>query len=515
MSRRRVLLTGGSVVDKSGLVHQADVLFDDKQILAVGGVISHLDAEVVSVQGGVILPGFIDAHVHGETPLWEEGAIRSAIAQGVTSVVLGQDGCSWAPSNKNSLEFMADYFGAVNGVPAERPRDSFTVEELITDLESRAIQNYAYLAPHGNLRLMVQPAATVPLRGDALRDVGKELERALDQGAIGLSSGFDYIPSAYGDIVELVKLCKILARRNLPYVSHLRGYEETVRAGLRELILVGAEAGVRVHASHLRGSYEDVLYCIEEAKNLGVELTYDMYPYTPSSTTLLSLLFPIEKQSLSVDNFLKTLGDSGTCQFLARSEETHMQLRRLKLSYVGAAEHRHLEGQFIDVAAESYGMTMIEFALFLLQESRLRVGVVNYGLGTEERDLQKLIFDDHHCGGSDGIYQGRYPHQRGYGAYVKMLRGYVDLGPHGWSVAVKHLASNPAELLGLRTRGSLSVGYSADVVVWKPESLMENSTDSNPRVLASGAERVYVNGVLVWDKEELTGLRPGRSLTPE
>jgi N-acyl-D-amino-acid deacylase len=517
MSGQRILLVGGSVVGTSGLVHPADVLFDDEQILAIGEIPSCSSAKMVSVDDAIILPGFIDTHVHGETPLWEEGGITGAIAQGVTSVVLGQDGCSWAPSNRNSLTFMDDYFGAVNGVPAERSRDSFTVEEFIKDLEPRAIQNYAYLAPHGNLRLMVEPAAKTPLRGDALRDVGNELKRALDQGAIGLSSGFDYVPSAYGDSVELAELCKMLAPRNLPYVSHLRGYEETVRAGLRELIWVGAETGVRVHASHLRGNYEDVLSCIEEAEKQGVELTYDMYPYVPSSTTLLSFLLPVkeQRQGSSADEFLEILASPDIYRFLTDSEEVQVKLRRLKLSHVGAEEHRHLEGEFMAPAAESYGMTMVEFALFLLQESRLRVGVVNYDQGTEEQELEKLILDGRHCGGSDGIYQGRYPHQRGYGAYVKMLRSYINLGPHGLSVAVKHLASNPAALLGLKTRGSLSVGYSADVVVWRPGSWMENSTDSSPRSLASGAEKVYVNGVLVWNEGRLTGLRPGRGIIPE
>ena len=513
MSGRRTLLVGGSVVGESGLVYPADVLFDDDQILAIGNV-GDCDAEIVNVNGATILPGFIDAHVHGETPFWENGGIVGAIAQGITSVVLGQDGCSWAPSNRDSLRFMDDYFGAVNGTPVRRSRDSFTVEQFLSDLEPHAFQNYAYLAPHGNLRLMVEPAAKIPLRGNALRNGIKELERAINEGAIGLSSGFDYIPSAYGDVTELAELCRVLISSNLPYISHLRGYEDTVTAGLKELISVGAAAGVRVHASHLRGSYDEVSRCIEDAENKDVELTYDMYPYTSTSTTLVSLILPIAKQGLSKDDFLDILADPDTHHSLTHSKQIQEMLHKFRLSHIGATEYQHLEGEFIGSAAEAHGMTAVEFSLFLLRVSQLHVGVVDYGVGTKEQDLEKLILDDHHCGGSDGIYQGRFLHPRGYGAYVRMLRRYIDLGPRGLSFAVKHLASNPAALLGLTSRGALSVGYSADIVVWRLEDVMENSTELRPKALASGAEKVYVNGVLAWDQGELTGRRSGRKIVP-
>lgn len=512
---RPILLTGGAVVGPDGIIQSAQVLFDSKQILAVGPLCDRRGAEVVRVDGSVIMPGFIDSHIHGETPMWESGVVVGAIAQGVTSVILGQDGCSWAPGTDRVLTFMNGYFGAVNGVPRERVDNSLTVEQLLTGLESKAIQNFAYLAPHGNIRMMVSPAAQTPLRGEDLRSACRELSQAISDGAIGMSSGFDYVPSAYGDEIELSGLCKVLSEFNLPYVSHLRGYDSSLKEGLDELIRVGAAGGVRVHASHLRGKYEDLMQCFAEANKMGVELTYDMYPYRASSTTLLSLLLPVSQQSPSLRKMLGVLANKATYNTLLKTEGLETKLRSMRLSYVGSIEHKHLEGQYLSDAAERRNEPILAFAIHLLLRSNLQVGVVDYSHGTQKGDLDDIILDDRHCGGSDGIYQGSFPHPRGCGAFTRMLRRYNDLGPDGLLTATRHLSGNSARVFRISNRGSLTPGHAADIVVWRMDRLVDAASETTPRALASGVEKVYINGVLAWSEGKLTGAKPGQLLRPK
>lgn len=512
---RQTLLTGGILVDGSG--HTAgpqSILFDSKGIVARGpdADAGHAGAtNVVDIAGAHVFPGFIDSHVHAEAPLWDSGAVPAALAQGITTLIIGQDGCSWAPTNADTMDFMNGYFGAVNGTARHDVRDSFTVRELLDGLDERAVQNVGYLAPHGNLRMLADPVSTTALRGAGLDVARGHLRTALHAGALGMSSGFDYVPSAYGDLEEIVALAAELRAFDVPYVSHLRGYGDAVRSGLEELIAVGEQAGVRVHASHLRGPYEDIAELLADAAKRGVELTFDMYPYTSSSTTLLALLLPMRLQQPSVPAMLDALHSADARAALA-SQRTRNRLSSLRITFVDDPELSRHEGDTLIDAARTHGMDVVDFAVHLLQTARLGVCVQNHGHDTTDEQLTKLIGDDRHCAGSDGIYTGRHPHPRGFGAVVKLLETYSEDATDGLSRAARHLAENAASLFRLPGRGRLVPGFAADIAVCRLDALRDNASSGSPPQPASGVDRVYVNGELVFADGRLTGRRPGRAL---
>src|SRR5215468_1551963 len=276
----RKLLRGGLVADGIGATTvAADVLIDGQVIAAVGagaGPPGPAGCEVIDLApGSVVCPGFIDAHVHAEGPLLAAGRVDGALAQGVTTLVAGQDGQSWIGATAATARYLNSYFAPVNGT-LDAARD-LSVAGFRAEVAGRLTQNVAVLASQGTIRHNVAGLASGPLDGAERAAARRQVEDALAEGAVGLSSGLDYLPSRFGGSDEVAEIARPLADAGRPYVSHLRGYGPGVRAGLGELVAVGAGAGARVHASHLWGEPDDLEAAFAAADEAGVAVTYDMY----------------------------------------------------------------------------------------------------------------------------------------------------------------------------------------------------------------------------------------------
>jgi N-acyl-D-amino-acid deacylase len=270
----RMLLRGGLVADGIGpTVVRADVLTDGPVIGYIGrdgdaAGASAANCEVIDLApGSVICPGFIDAHVHAEGPLLETGRVDGALAQGVTTLVVGQDGESWIGAAAATTRYLNQYFGPVNG--SLEPVRDLSVTAFRQAVSGRLVQNVAVLASQGTIRHNVAGMAAGPLGPDERAAARQTVEQALAEGAVGLSSGLDYLPSRFGDVHEIAAMAAPLAEAGRPYVSHLRAYGQDVAAGLDELVAVGREAGVRVHASHLWGAPADIAPALEAADAAG------------------------------------------------------------------------------------------------------------------------------------------------------------------------------------------------------------------------------------------------------
>ena len=249
-----MLLRGGLVADGiGGTARRGDVLTD-------GAVIASADVrgappggcEVIDLApGSLVCPGFIDAHAHAEGPLLAAGRVDGALAQGVTTLVVGQDGQSWIGATAGTARYLNRYFAPVNG--ALEPARGLSVAGFADAVRGRLSQNVAVLASQGTIRHNVAGLRPGPLGPGELAAARRQVEDALAGGAAGLSSGLDYLPSRLGTVAEIAALARPLAAAGRPYVSHLRAYGPDVRAGLDELAAVGRKAGIRVHASHLWG----------------------------------------------------------------------------------------------------------------------------------------------------------------------------------------------------------------------------------------------------------------------
>jgi len=508
----RTLLRGGVVADGiAAVTRRADVLTDGPVIagLLEGGDPPPGCTVIDLAPGSVICPGFIDAHVHAEGPLLARGRVDGALAQGVTTLVIGQDGQSWIGASAATARYLNEYFAPVNG--ALEPARALSVADFAAAVAGRLTQNVAVLASQGTIRHNVAGLAPGPLSPADLARARREVERALSDGAVGLSSGLDYQPSRSGQAAEMTELARPLAGAGRPYVSHLRGYGPAVRDGLAELAAVGAGAGVRVHASHLWGAPADIAAAFGAAAAAGVALSYDMYPYRRSSTLLAMQLLPPQLQAGGPAATLAALADPRQrAGLLAGEKFTDDYLADVYLADLpaGLAE---LAGQPVTQAAAGRAPSAGEWVLDLLATARLRVGAHLDRRLLADGDLAWLAVQDRQCAGSDGIYQGQHPHPRGHGAFARLAGYYLAAGPEaGYQQLARHLAASAADVYGLRDRGRIAPGRAADLCVIGPGGLAERATYADPRAAATGVDLVMVNGVIAWrDGRPARGPRAG------
>jgi N-acyl-D-amino-acid deacylase len=512
----RVLLRGGLVADGIGAtVRRADVLIEGPVIAAVGNVaVPPGEYAVIDLApGSVVCPGFIDAHVHAEGPLLASGQVAGALAQGVTTLVVGQDGQSWIGADAATVRYLNRYFAPVNGV-LEPVRD-FGVADFRQAVTGRLVQNVAVLASQGTIRHNVAGMASGPL-SDAERAAAQgQVEDALAEGAVGLSSGLDYLPSRFGAVGEVAGMARPLADAGRPYVSHLRGYGPGVRAGLDELAAVGTGAGVRVHASHLWGEPAGIQAALTAAAEAGVAVTCDMYPYRRSSTILAQLLLPPEVQAGGPDRTLAALTDPGQrAALLAGERLTEAYLRNVYLGTV-PGDRAGVAGLSVVQAAARESRPPGEWVLDLLVAADLGAGGHLDRLNLTDDQLSWISSHDRHCAGSDGIYQGQHPHPRGYGAFARLAEHYLGAGPEtGYQQLARHLATNAADVYGLRDRGRIAEGMAADLCVIGAGGQAAQATHDSPLELATGVDHVFVNGIPVWpDRHAGAGNLPGQMVS--
>jgi N-acyl-D-amino-acid deacylase len=512
-----LLVTGGRVVDGSGNPwFRADVAIQGDRIAAVGPL-ARAEARLrLDASGKVVAPGFVDAHVHGDLMLLADPAHEPAIRQGVTTYLLGQDGVAMAPASPATLDHMRRYTAGFSGNP-DLPYCWSSVAEYLACFDRRTALNVAYLIPNGNVRLEVLGLATRAPTSDELRQMGRLVRAGMEQGAVGLSSGLDYIPSRYAETEELIALCREIAPFGGVYVTHMRRYDpDGVLGSMDEVFRIGREAGVPVHISHFNSQAELVLPKLDAGRRDGMDVTYDLYCYLAGSSILGMVALPPEVQEGGVDATLNRLADAAV---RARLREwvtgPRGPLERVRLSYVAAPSYRDYEGRTLAEAAADAGQELSAFVCDLLLASGMAVGCVVPHRARDESDVRQLMRHPAHMAGSDGIFTGSRPHPRGWGCFARYLGHYVRDEPT-WTLeeAVQHLAAHAARRFGLKDRGLLRQGMAADVIVFDPATIADLATYEAGRRLAVGMEHVIVNGELVLHGGQRTAALPGRALRP-
>jgi N-acyl-D-amino-acid deacylase len=509
------LITGGRVVDGSGgPSFRADVGLRGDRVAAVGELAAAEAALRLDAAGKVVAPGFIDAHVHGDLMLLADPAHAPAVRQGVTTYILGQDGVAMAPASPATLDHMRRYTAGFSGTPELTQRWS-SLAEYLACFDRRCAVNVACLIPNGNVRMEVLGLQTRPPTPEELRRMGRLVREGMEQGAVGLSSGLDYIPSRYAATEELIALCREMAPYGGVYVTHMRRYDpEGVLGSMDEVYRIGREAGVPVHISHFNSQAEMVLPHVDAGRAAGLDVTYDLYCYLAGSSILAMVALPPAVQEGGVHATLERLRDP---MVRGRLHEGFAgprgPLEDVRLSYVQAPDYRCFEGRTLGQAAREAGRSLTDFICDVLTASGLAVGCVAPHRARTEEDIRQLMRHPAMMAGSDGIFTGGFPHPRGCGCFARYLGHHVREA-RTWTLeeAVQHLAAHAARRFGLRDRGLLREGMAADVVVFDPEVVADCSTYEDGRHLAVGVEHVLVNGEPVLLHGKRTPALPGRAL---
>jgi N-acyl-D-amino-acid deacylase len=510
-----LLVRGGTVVDGTGSApFAADVAVRNGRIAAVGRLEGATAGTVINARGRLVMPGFVDAHVHADAVLERRDVWEAMLRQGVTTVILGQDGLSFAPGTAATVDYVARYFAAVDGPPPEAFRQGCTVAEFLAYYDRKTPLNAAYLVPLGTVRHRVLGAQDQPA-GDRLGELVRLVDQGLDEGAVGVSTGLEYVPGIFADLAELVALCRTAARLGAPYVSHLRSYEGGTAPGMDEARELGKVTGVPIHVSHYRGLAEPLLGRLEQCRADGVDVTFDAYPHLYGNTILAMKALPPSVQVGGVEATVQRLADPSVRAELARSwfPSVEESLSSAIFGYIAAASYRWAEGHTVAQACERTGLSFGELICEVLVASDLAVGAIIPAPGGDDSDVRALLRDDRHMGCSDAIYLGGHPHPRGWGAFARFLGHHTrELGDWTWAQAAWHLAGHPARRFQLADRGSIAEGCVADLVVVDPATVTDHATYDNPRQLATGVADVVVAGEPVLRDGALTGATPGRAL---
>jgi N-acyl-D-amino-acid deacylase len=513
-----LILKGGWVIDGSGgPPFRADVALLDTMVAAVGRLGGATAPRVLDVARRYVVPGLIDAHVHGDLMLLADPVHLPALRQGVTTYLIGQDGSSFAPASPATLDYMRRYTAGFNGNPSEPSYDWRTIDEYLDRFDRKVSLNVAYLIPNGNIRMEVMGLDPRPAGEEEIRAMQKLVCDGMNDGAIGLSTGLDYIPSCYADVREIAALCEVIAAEDGVYVTHMRGYGPRAAVGMHEVFDIARAADVPAHVSHYNGPADLLLPLMDQGQSLGLDLTYDTYPYLAGSTILGMVALPSWVQEGGIEATVARLKDMAVRARL-KSEwfavGTPYALETTTISMVADPQWRWAEGHTVTQAAGLANRDPGDFVCEILAASGMAVGIVGFRPGERtEADIRAILRHPAHMAGSDGIFCGSFPHPRGCGAFARYL-GYHTrrLRDYSWPEAITHLATHAARRFRLTNRGMIRPGFVADIAVFDPAVVTDRSTYTAGRTLAEGVDHVLVNGTLVLENGEPTGATPGRAL---
>src|SRR5262245_32098862 len=425
-----------------------------------------------------------------------------------------------APSSQATRDFMCRYTAGFSGGMAyadgHLPKKAFlSMADYLALVDRKCAVNVCSLVPNGNARMEVMLLDTRAASSDELAQMGRIVREGMEQGAVGLSSGLDYIPSRYADTAELTALCREIAPFGGVYVTHMRSYTpEGVMTAMDEVEQIGRDADVAVHISHFNCLADQVLPRLDQMRKNGIDVTYDLYCYLAGSTILGMIALPPSVQEGGIDATLARLKDRATrSQLKEWFAAPRLPLEPVRLTYSAAKEYQRYEGKTLEQAAKEAGCDIGTFVCDALVASNMAVGCISpHNKRRTDADIRALMKHPAMMGGSDGIYVGGYPHPRGWGCFARYIGHYVREGAWTIEECVQKLSFHDARRYGLKDRGLLHEKMAADVIVFEPNHVDDRSTYENGRQLAVGMEHVIVNGELVLHSGQRTKALPGRAL---
>jgi len=516
-----LLIQNGAVLDGTGAeAIRTDVGICGDRIEAIGDLSNAEARQTIDAAGQMVCPGFIDAHSHSDAYLLIEPRASSKVFQGITTEVCGNCGASVAP-RLGDAKLPSDW------QDKPFPGTWSTVAEYRTLFEqANPALNEALLIGHNTLHRGIcgyEPRGANP---DELKEMCRALEQALDEGGCGMSTGLIYPPAAAVPTEEIVALAKVVAAKEKIYTSHMRSEGKRLIEAIDETLDIGRKSGARVQISHLKASgkanwhkLDAAIEKIEAARAECVEVAADRYPYTAAQTDL-DIILPDWALYDGKEAVLRRLKDSKLRKKIRDeilAERGEFGFSTVMIGSVENLEIQHLKGLKLDEAASLLGMNPVDALLHIVEKDELRTGGIFFGMS--EKNMWKVLEQpwvmigcDASLRAPDGILSTDHPHPRAYGSFTKFLRAALDGQTVDLPEAIRKMTSLPAEQFRLKNRGVLKKGNFADVVIFDPNAIRENTTYAQPHQLSEGIDTVIVNGMLTMENGAITGDRHGRFL---
>jgi N-acyl-D-amino-acid deacylase len=486
---------------------------EDECIATIGNV-EHSDGfdQVIDAQGMIVAPGFIDTHSHSDLQVMVNPYVEAKIHQGVTTELLGQDGISMAPLPSRYVSSWRKNLAGLDGDSDEVGWDCETTDGYLRALENKGVGlNESYLVPHGNVRMEAMGLDNRRPSQEELSRMRDITRREMEAGAFGFSTGLIYIPCAYADTVELIELCKVVAEFDGAFVVHQRSEADTILSSMEEVLDIGRSSGVKVHFSHFKlcgrknwGLIDKMLGLLDRAASEGIRVSFDQYPYVAGST-MLGVILPPWAHDGGTDKLLERLRSPQLRQRMIQDIEQGIQgwdnfvdfagFDQIFVTSVKTDANQDLIGKNLLEMDELRGKSPYDATFDLLIAEENAVGMVDF-YGTEEHVVRFLTRPEQNvC--TDGLLGGK-PHPRVFGSFPRVLGKYVrEERALTLEDAVRKMTSKPAEVFGFERRGVLKPGNFADIVVFNPNTIIDNGTFTDPVQFPEGIAYVLINGDVV------------------
>ncbi len=496
-----LLIRGGRIIDGTGNAwFRADVALRGDTIAAIGKLDGATARRVIEANGQIVAPGFIDIHSHARRQIFEETKAENYIRQGVTTAIEGPDGSSPLP--------LKPFFDQLR--------------------QARIAINLGALVGQGSIREKVIGLADRRATPEEIEKMKALAKEAMEQGALGLSTGLFYVPGNYTPTEEVIELAKVAGQMGGIHTSHMRDEAANVLKSVEETIAIGERGGLPTQVTHHKiigkgnwGRSTDTLRVIAEARARGVDVTIDQYPYTASSTGLVALL-PQWSQEGGQRELVKRLNDAATRVKIKAAVIENIKFDRgggdpKNIAIARCGWDQSLEGKNLAEITAARGRTVtIENAAETALEIVAKGSVSAIFHAINEDDLVRILKDPLTMIASDGgveIPKQGVPHPRSYGTFARVLGVYVrEKRVLSLEDAIRKMTSLPAARLGLQGRGVLRPGMKADIAVFDPAHIIDRATFADPHQYAEGVSYVIVNGVVVLDDSKMTETRPGQVL---
>jgi len=522
------LLTNARILDGTGNPwFHGNIGIKDQRIIQIGNFQAQA-AETLNIEGNIVCPGFIDIHSHSDLKLLSFPRAQNKIQQGVTTEVTGNCGLSTAPVHKETLEQLQQYLG----LSARELSWSWTNIEEFCDLAQQQglVNNMAPLVGQGTVRNAVMGFEQRKPDAREMSEMKHLVLQAMEQGAFGLSSGLIYPPGLFTEAGEMIELARIVQQFDGVYATHVRSETGNLIEAYKEAIDIGRITGVKIQISHHKacgkdnwGKVAQTLKLIEKARNSGLDVTCDQYPYAAACTHLSAFLPPWVHEG-GITHLLNRLRSP---EFRSRLKDDIQNRNdwengikqvgwdRIMISRVALASDKKYEGKTLQefTALEQNDPYESLFELLFRNQADVRI----FSFGVCEEDICQIMKHPSTMFGTDGgavpDQPSSRPHPRNYGVYPKILGEYVrQKKVLPLEEAIRKMTSFPAQKLGLRDRGLLREGNWADLVIFNPESINDTAGYRGDAWQPKGIQALLVNGELVLDNGRFTGRTPGRVL---
>ena len=526
-----VIIKGGTVYDGTGAQpRHVDLAIRGDRIAGVGDFKTAKAKTIIDATDLAVAPGFINMLSWSNESLIQDGRSQSEIRQGVTTEIMGE-GESMGPVNDRVREHM---LREQSDIKYEIKWN--TLAEYLHYLETRGIScNVASFIGAATLREYVigfEDKAPTRQQLDQMREL---VRKEMEAGALGIGTALMYPPAFFAKTEELTELCKVAAKYQGKYISHIRSEGNRLLESLDELIRISREAGIPAELYHIKAAgqqnwskMDQLLSHIEVAQKEGLKIRANMYTYTASGTGLDACLPPWTEDG-GYPALFKRLRDPATREKIAAQVKTPTDEwenvyiaaggpDRILLVGFKSEKLKPLTGKTLAAVAEMRGKDPISTIMDLISEDESRIGTIYFEMSEEniKKELAKpwISFgSDEASQAPEGVFLKSNPHPRAYGNFARVLGKYVrDEKVIPMTEAIRRLSGLPATNLGVDHRGFIKEGMFADVVLFDPATIADRATFEKPHQYAVGVKHVFVNGVQVLRDGEHTGAKPGRAL---